>query len=107
MPKVVTFRRMPVFTNMREKQVDDNFIVFTCRRCDTHVAITDADLATIPRRRTDGARVLDAKRMVVKLNTAQREGSQLIEREKGAERQYVHACLKCGQAVGYTSTPHE
>mmetsp|Transcript_37795 Transcript_37795/g.85235 ORF Transcript_37795/g.85235 Transcript_37795/m.85235 type:complete len:177 (-) Transcript_37795:32-562(-) len=107
MPKVVTFRRTPVFTNARQKLIDEDFNVFHCKRCDTHVVITDADLASIPRRRTDGALVLDARKVIVRLNTSQREGSQLIRRPNGAERQYVHACSSCGQAVGYTATPHE
>mmetsp|Transcript_65625 Transcript_65625/g.203325 ORF Transcript_65625/g.203325 Transcript_65625/m.203325 type:complete len:177 (-) Transcript_65625:109-639(-) len=107
MPKVVTFRRTPVFTNMRQKLVDEEFNVIHCRRCGTHAVITDADLSSIPRRRTDGALVLDARKVVVRLNTSRREGSQLIRRPNGAERQYVHACGSCGQAVGYTSTPHE
>mmetsp|Transcript_98972 Transcript_98972/g.268792 ORF Transcript_98972/g.268792 Transcript_98972/m.268792 type:complete len:177 (+) Transcript_98972:74-604(+) len=107
MPKVVTFRRMPVFTNMRQKVNDDQFIVLHCKRCDTHVLITDIELADIPRRRTDGALVLDARKQVVRLYTSKQEGSQLIRRPNGAERQYVHACSSCGQAVGYTSTPHE
>jgi len=107
MPKVVSFRRTPVFTNMKQKLVDEDFNVFHCRRCDTHVVITDADLMAISRRRTDGALVLDSTKSVVRLNTARREGSQLIRRPKGVERQYLHACTSCGQVVGYTSTPHE
>uniref|UniRef100_A0A7S2CG10 C2H2-type domain-containing protein n=1 Tax=Alexandrium andersonii TaxID=327968 RepID=A0A7S2CG10_9DINO len=107
MPKVVTFRRTPVFTNMRQKLVDEQFNVIHCKRCSAHVVITDADLATMPRRKTDGALVLDARKVVVRLNTSRRDGSQLIRRPNGAERQYVHDCGSCGQAVGYTSTPHE
>mmetsp|Transcript_62112 Transcript_62112/g.110442 ORF Transcript_62112/g.110442 Transcript_62112/m.110442 type:complete len:177 (-) Transcript_62112:40-570(-) len=107
MPKVVTFRRMPVLTNMRQKLGDENFNIFHCKRCDTHVVITDADLSSLPRRRTDGAMILDARKAVVRLNTERREGCQLVRRPNGVERQHVHACLSCGQAVGYTSTPHE
>eukprot|EP00927_Polykrikos_kofoidii_P068408 TRINITY_DN63782_c0_g1_i1.p1 TRINITY_DN63782_c0_g1~~TRINITY_DN63782_c0_g1_i1.p1 ORF type:complete len:176 (-),score=32.33 TRINITY_DN63782_c0_g1_i1:88-615(-) len=107
MPKVVTFRRTPVFTNMRQKLTDDNFNVFHCKRCSTHVIITDVDLASLSRRRTDGAYILDARKAVVRLNTERKEGAQLIRREKGVERQHIHACSSCGKDVGYTTTPHE
>eukprot|EP00747_Dinoflagellata_sp_TGD_P021941 gnl/TRDRNA2_/TRDRNA2_128797_c0_seq1.p1 gnl/TRDRNA2_/TRDRNA2_128797_c0~~gnl/TRDRNA2_/TRDRNA2_128797_c0_seq1.p1 ORF type:complete len:175 (+),score=29.91 gnl/TRDRNA2_/TRDRNA2_128797_c0_seq1:48-572(+) len=107
MPKVVTFRRQPVFTNMKQKVQDDDFNVFHCKRCDTHVVITDVDLSCIPRRKTDSALVLDASKVVIRLNTTKKEGCQLIRREKGVERQYVHECSSCGQTIGYTSKPHE
>eukprot|EP00928_Gymnodinium_smaydae_P072656 TRINITY_DN55985_c0_g1_i1.p1 TRINITY_DN55985_c0_g1~~TRINITY_DN55985_c0_g1_i1.p1 ORF type:complete len:203 (-),score=40.19 TRINITY_DN55985_c0_g1_i1:110-640(-) len=105
MPKVVTFRRMPVFTNARQKLVDDTFNVFHCKRCNTHVVITDVDLQTLPRRNTDGALILDARKAIVQPNTAVQDEAQLIRRPKGVERQYVHACSSCGKEVGYTSTP--
>mmetsp|Transcript_93842 Transcript_93842/g.223154 ORF Transcript_93842/g.223154 Transcript_93842/m.223154 type:complete len:183 (-) Transcript_93842:36-584(-) len=106
MPKVVTSRRLPVYTNKGQKE-DDRFNAFHCKRCRTHLVTTDADLANIPRRRTDGAMVLDARLQVISLYTVKREGSRVIRREKGAERQYVHACPSCDQDVGYTSKPHE
>ncbi|CAE7245983.1 unnamed protein product [Symbiodinium necroappetens] len=104
--KVVTSRRLPVYTNKGQKE-DDRFNAFHCKRCRTHLVTTDADLANIPRRRTDGAMVLDARLQVISLYTVKREGSRVIRREKGAERQYVHACPSCDQDVGYTSKPHE
>eukprot|EP00439_Symbiodinium_sp_Y106_P085236 s2445_g27.t3 len=103
---VVTSRRLPVYTNKGQKE-DDRFNAFHCKRCRTHLVTTDADLANIPRRRTDGAMVLDARLQVISLYTVKREGSRVIRREKGAERQYVHACPSCDQDVGYTSKPHE
>ncbi|CAJ1364517.1 unnamed protein product [Effrenium voratum] len=106
MPKVVTLRRLPVYTNKGQKE-DDSFNAFTCKRCRTHLLTTDADLSNLPRRRTDGALVLDARISVVKLYTVKREGSQVVRREKGVERQYVHACPSCDKDVGYTSKPHE
>merc|ERR1712157_352109 len=51
--------------------------------------------------------VLDARKFVVRPNTRRREGSQLIRRPNGIERQYLHACTSCGHDIGYTSTPHE
>merc|ERR1719409_1524040 len=86
---------------------DEDFNAFHCKRCDTHVVITDADLSTLPRRRTDGAMILDARKVIVRPNTKRREGCQLVRRPNGVERQYVHACVSCGKEVGYTSTPHE
>lgn len=81
---------------------------------------TDAELHKLPRRRTDGALVLDARLQVVKLYTQRREapggrgawlvgrqGSKAVRREKGVERQYLHGCPSCNQDVGYTSKPHE
>eukprot|EP00933_Yihiella_yeosuensis_P038007 TRINITY_DN31996_c0_g1_i1.p1 TRINITY_DN31996_c0_g1~~TRINITY_DN31996_c0_g1_i1.p1 ORF type:complete len:176 (+),score=24.14 TRINITY_DN31996_c0_g1_i1:53-580(+) len=106
MPKVVTSRRCPVYTNRHQKD-DDPFNAFHCKRCRAHVVSTDIDLASIPRRRTDGALVLDARKQVVKLYTKKREGSTTVRREKGMERQYLHACPKCDQDVGYTSKPYE
>lgn len=107
MPKVVTFRRMEVYTNMKQKLKDDTFNVFHCKRCRAHVVITDVDLAAVPRRRTDGALVLDARKVVVRPHTKKRDGCQTIVRPKGVERQFVHECSSCGKEVGYTSTPHE
>mmetsp|Transcript_78021 Transcript_78021/g.137484 ORF Transcript_78021/g.137484 Transcript_78021/m.137484 type:complete len:174 (+) Transcript_78021:111-632(+) len=102
MPKVLWQH----FTNRNVKE-DDNFNVFSCKRCKACLVITDADLHNIPRRKTDGAVVLDARQQCVKLSTEKREGSKLIRREKGAERQYIHACPKCDHDVGYTSKPYE
>eukprot|EP00405_Crypthecodinium_cohnii_P054066 CAMPEP_0206620170 /NCGR_PEP_ID=MMETSP0325_2-20121206/61435_1 /ASSEMBLY_ACC=CAM_ASM_000347 /TAXON_ID=2866 /ORGANISM="Crypthecodinium cohnii, Strain Seligo" /LENGTH=164 /DNA_ID=CAMNT_0054143021 /DNA_START=131 /DNA_END=625 /DNA_ORIENTATION=+ len=92
---------------MREKLTDDSFSVIHCRKCGTHVVITDAEIATLPRRKTDCAVVLDPKSCVIRLNTAQREGPpEIIRREKGQERQYMHDCANCKAVVGYTSQPH-
>lgn len=55
----------------------------------------------------DGALVLDARLQVVKLYTNKREGCKVVRREKGIERQYVHACSSCDQDVAYTSKSHE
>ncbi|CAK9064896.1 unnamed protein product [Durusdinium trenchii] len=106
MPKIVTSKRLPVYTNKGQKE-DDNFNAFHCKRCRTHLVTTDAELAQLPRRRTDGAMVLDARLQVVQLYTLRKEGSRTIRREKGVERQYVHACPSCDQEVAYTSKPHE
>mmetsp|Transcript_19675 Transcript_19675/g.31419 ORF Transcript_19675/g.31419 Transcript_19675/m.31419 type:complete len:158 (-) Transcript_19675:9-482(-) len=85
------FRRrfMPIYTNRNEKE-DDTFNTFHCKRCRAHLVITDIDLADVPRRRTDGAIVLDARKQVVKLYTKKREGHNVVRREKGAERQFMH-----------------
>eukprot|EP00929_Paragymnodinium_shiwhaense_P120444 TRINITY_DN92396_c0_g1_i1.p1 TRINITY_DN92396_c0_g1~~TRINITY_DN92396_c0_g1_i1.p1 ORF type:complete len:178 (-),score=45.44 TRINITY_DN92396_c0_g1_i1:153-686(-) len=107
MPKVVTMRRMPVFTNMKQTLTDDSFNVFHCKKCSTHLVITDADLAALPKRKTDGALVLDARKYVVQPHTERKEGEQLVRREKGVERQYIHCCKNCKKDVGYTSTPHD
>mmetsp|Transcript_52138 Transcript_52138/g.124201 ORF Transcript_52138/g.124201 Transcript_52138/m.124201 type:complete len:178 (+) Transcript_52138:74-607(+) len=107
MPKVVTSRRLPVFTNMKQKLTDENFNVFHCKRCQTHVIITDHDLFEVPRRKTDGAMVLDGRKVVIRLNTNRRETCNLVRRPNGVERQYVHECKNCGQDVAYTSTPHD
>eukprot|EP00442_Polarella_glacialis_P050345 CAMPEP_0115145056 /NCGR_PEP_ID=MMETSP0227-20121206/61893_1 /TAXON_ID=89957 /ORGANISM="Polarella glacialis, Strain CCMP 1383" /LENGTH=162 /DNA_ID=CAMNT_0002554511 /DNA_START=40 /DNA_END=525 /DNA_ORIENTATION=+ len=102
------FRRrfMPIYTNRNEKE-DDTFNTFHCKRCRAHLVITDIDLADVPRRRTDGAIVLDARKQVVKLYTKKREGHNVVRREKGAERQFMHACPSCDQEVGYTSKAYE
>jgi hypothetical protein len=41
--------------------------VYYCKYCGEHVLITDAVLGTLPKRRTDGARVLDTEKYVVRL----------------------------------------
>ena len=111
-----------MYTNKGQKE-DDSFNAFHCKRlrgaraswrpvcgpcrCHTHLVTTDAELHKLPRRRTDGALVLDARLQVVKLYTQRREGSKAVRREKGVERQYLHGCPSCNQDVGYTSKPHE
>ena len=77
------------------------------RRCHTHLVTTDAVLHALPRRRTDGALVLDARRQVVRLYTTRREGSRAVRREKGVERQYLHGCPGCDQDVAYTGKGHD
>eukprot|EP00746_Dinoflagellata_sp_MGD_P005911 gnl/MRDRNA2_/MRDRNA2_111458_c0_seq1.p1 gnl/MRDRNA2_/MRDRNA2_111458_c0~~gnl/MRDRNA2_/MRDRNA2_111458_c0_seq1.p1 ORF type:complete len:163 (-),score=24.01 gnl/MRDRNA2_/MRDRNA2_111458_c0_seq1:16-504(-) len=106
MPKVVTNRRMPVFTNMRQKVTDDTLNVVHCRKCDGPLLITDADLSNVPKRGTDGALVLDASKVVVRLSTVRNDQAALVRREKGIERQYTHSCSSCKQVIGYQSTPH-
>eukprot|EP00918_Siedleckia_nematoides_P100999 GHVU01220720.1.p1 GENE.GHVU01220720.1~~GHVU01220720.1.p1 ORF type:complete len:179 (+),score=16.37 GHVU01220720.1:64-600(+) len=104
MPKVISFGNK-ILTNHRTNLRDDKFHVFHCKRCRTHVVITDADLGNIPRRRTDSAPVFDMSKWVVKLHTKVSEQGMKIRRPGGLETQYMHQCPSCDLEIGYQCTP--
>eukprot|EP00922_Rhytidocystis_sp_ex-Travisia-forbesii_P003418 GHVS01004984.1.p1 GENE.GHVS01004984.1~~GHVS01004984.1.p1 ORF type:complete len:337 (+),score=100.75 GHVS01004984.1:43-1053(+) len=105
MPKVVSYDNR-VLTNASRNLRDQRFHVFCCRRCLTHITITDAVVADLPRRRTDGSAVLDSTKSVVRLNTIPHIKPVKLYRAGGVETQYHHACPTCSQVVAYQCVPH-
>lgn len=95
-----------VYTNANKFLLDEKFHVFHCKRCTSHVLITDADFESAPRRRTDNAPVFCPDKNLVKLHTKPVPGPVKVKRLKGLETQYLHACTGCGQHVAYQSVPH-
>lgn len=77
-----------------------------CLYCGTCCLVSDAPLDSLPRRRTDGATVLDPSSVVFKLLAAAGQNAVVIRRSPTtAERQWRHACVKCGLAVAYRCAP--
>ncbi|CAI7847715.1 unnamed protein product [Closterium sp. NIES-54] len=78
-------------------------IVYYCKQCGAHVLITDSQLAELPRRKTDGAMVMERAKHVMRLNVME-TGKQLLKRGEGkVERQYRMGCGECGVMVAYRS----
>ncbi|CBZ50077.1 os07g0295200 protein, related [Neospora caninum Liverpool] len=96
-----------VYTNANKFLLDEKFRVFHCKRCTSHVLITDADVDAAPRRRTDNAPVFCPDKNLVKLRTKPIAEPVKVKRLKGLETQYLHACAECGQHVAYQSVPHD
>ena len=90
MPK----RSTHTYSSEDAPETDDAKIsVYYCRSTGEHVLITDADLSRLPKRRTDGARVLDTEKHTVRLKATPEPKAVLIRREGGAlEKQYRYAC---------------
>ncbi|KZT74304.1 hypothetical protein DAEQUDRAFT_748272 [Daedalea quercina L-15889] len=78
--------------------------------CGEFILVMDKSLASLPRRKTDGAVVIrcqDAelgKARVFKLNATPKE-PVLVERANGYERQYRFQCPRCTLPVAYQTTP--
>lgn len=80
-----------------------------CMCCGESVLILGPEtvLSDLPRRRTDGALVLERGSTVFKLNTKEM-GSKVLKRAGGRyERQYRFACWNCGIFLGYRAEPSE
>jgi len=79
-----------------------------CMCCGESVLILGPQtlLADLPRRRTDGAIVLERGATVFKLNSKARE-SKVLKREGGYERQFRFGCWNCGVLLGYRAEDSE
>uniref|UniRef100_A0A0G4I1E4 C2H2-type domain-containing protein n=1 Tax=Chromera velia CCMP2878 TaxID=1169474 RepID=A0A0G4I1E4_9ALVE len=106
MPKVVSFRAR-VFTNAdRDLSSDDKFHTLSCAKCRALLIITDADVAEdkVPKRKTDGASVLDASKSVVKVCCEVADEPKEIRRQKGIEDQWEYRCPDCKTKIAYQCT---
>mmetsp|Transcript_32411 Transcript_32411/g.85056 ORF Transcript_32411/g.85056 Transcript_32411/m.85056 type:complete len:290 (-) Transcript_32411:243-1112(-) len=79
-----------------------------CMCCGESVLILGPNvaLADLPRRRTDGAIVLERETTIYKLNSKARE-TKVIKREGGYERQHRFGCWNCGVLLGYRAEDSE
>lgn len=85
MPKRTTL----TFTSDEAKSaVGETLLVYYCKYSGRHAFTIDADISKMPRRRTDGSRVVNLDEHNIKLYTSD-GGMRLIKRENGTiERQY-------------------
>ena len=90
MPK----RATQAFSSEDAQVADDAKIgVYYCRYTGEHVLITDAELARLPKRKTDSARFLDTEKYMVRLKAVADGKATMIRREGGkVERQYRYMC---------------
>jgi len=105
MPKVITLRPL-IFTNDKDKHQNDGLKSFKCKNCDQICIITDAELYNIPKRKTDNAVILNLAQDMIKMRTEEKPDKVKIKREKGCEKQWQHACSRCGTVVAYQCQPH-
>ncbi|EGO02201.1 hypothetical protein SERLA73DRAFT_159213 [Serpula lacrymans var. lacrymans S7.3] len=110
MPKVVSRSAVSSSTDAQPTESSAAALkVYYCL-CGEFILVIDKSLATLPRRKTDGAIIIrsqdsDAgKAIVFKLN-ANPIDPVLLERKGGHERQYRFSCPRCQLLVGYQSTP--
>ncbi|KAI0322526.1 hypothetical protein OF83DRAFT_1093736 [Amylostereum chailletii] len=111
MPKVVSRSAVSSSTDARPTASSAAALrVYYCI-CGEFVLVIDKNLASLPRRRTDGAIVLrsqdgqNGKAQVFKLNVLASD-PVLVERAQGGhERQYRFNCTRCSLLVAYQSTP--
>ncbi|KAJ7638971.1 hypothetical protein FB45DRAFT_904399 [Roridomyces roridus] len=108
MPKVIS-RSTVSTSSSRPAAADVDLRVYYCI-CGEFILVIDKTLASLPRRKTDGAIILRAqdtethKACVFKLNAVAGE-AVLLEREGGHERQFRFHCPRCALPIGYQSTP--
>ena len=101
MPKRATH----TFESEKDGLQDEALNVYFCMCCGESALIlgnAKQSLNSLPRRKTDGAYVLDKESTVFKLKTNQGE-KKLLKREKGYERQHRLVCGSCGVFVAYRS----
>jgi len=81
---------------------DENLNVCFCLCCGESVLILGpgVEMKSLPRRKTDGAYVLERGTAVFKLN-AKPGDKKLLKREKGFERQYRLNCWNCRVPIAY------
>ena len=101
MPK----RSTQTYSSEDAPQTDEDVItVYYCKYSGDPVLITDAELGKLPKRRTDGARVLDTEKYTVRLKAQPEVKAKLIKREGGKlEKQYRY--LMGDLPVCYKSEP--
>ena len=102
MPKRATH----TYESEKDGLQDQQLNVYFCMCCGESALILGdggAALTTLPRRKTDGAYVLDSGETVFKLHASAGE-TKVIRREKGYERQHRLNCWSCGVFVAYTSS---
>ena len=74
--------------------------------CGGQVIKLVSPFSSLPRRKTDGAAVVDLQAVAVSVDVA--KGALLeIPREKGIEKQWRIKCMRCDAVVGYRTAPHE
>jgi len=104
MPKRATH----TFESEKDGIKDESLIVQYCMCCGESALILgpETHLADLPRRRTDGALVLERGTTVFKLHT-QDKGTCLLKRAGGYERQHRLGCWNCGVLLGYRAEASE
>ncbi len=104
MPKRATH----TFESEKDGLGDAQLGVHYCMCCGESVLILgpQVQLADLPRRRTDGAIVLEKGKVTYRLQSKPRE-SKVIKREGGYERQHRFGCWNCGVFIGYRAEDSE
>ena len=104
MPKRATH----TFESEKDGLRDEALGVQYCMCCGESVLILgpEVQLADLPRRRTDGALVLERGSAVFKLN-AKDKGTRVIKRAGGYERQHRLGCWNCGVLLAYRAEASE
>jgi len=74
--------------------------VYYCLYCGQNALILDCALESLPKRKTDGSAVIEAKTHMYKL-TLDKGEHKLIKRSGGLERQYRLNCSKCELPIAY------
>ena len=98
MPK----RSTHTFEAEKDGVKEDPLAIQFCMCCGESVLILgpEAALADLPRRRTDGAIVLEKGKVTFRLKSKPRE-TKVLKRAAGFERQYRFGCWNCGVTLGY------
>ena len=104
MPKRATH----TFESEKDGLKDEVLPVRYCMCCGESVLILgpETQLTDMPRRRTDGALVLEKGVITFKLQS-QDKGTRVLKRAGGYERQYRFGCWNCGVMLGYRSEASE
>ena len=104
MPKRATH----TFESEKDGLQDAALSVNYCMCCGEQVLILgpETNLADVPRRRTDGALVLEKEKVTFKLN-AKDKGNIVLKRPGGYERQHRLGCWNCGVLLAYRAEPSE
>ncbi|OSX60310.1 hypothetical protein POSPLADRAFT_1182822 [Postia placenta MAD-698-R-SB12] len=110
MPKVVSRSAVSSSTDAQPTASSTAALrVYYCI-CGEFILVIDKSLASLPKRRTDGAVIVQCrdselgKAKVFKLNAVNKDPI-LVERENGHERQHKFHCPRCSLPVAYQSTP--
>ncbi|KAI0732997.1 hypothetical protein C8Q72DRAFT_815837 [Fomitopsis betulina] len=110
MPKVVSRSAVSSSTDAQPTASSTAALrVYYCI-CGEFILVIEKNLASLPRRQTDGAVVVRChdnelgKAQIFKLNATPKDPI-LVERANGYERQYRFQCPRCTLPVAYQNTP--
>lgn len=98
MPKRATHTFESEKDGVHEEELGNQY----CLCCGQSVLLLgpEAKYADLPRRRTDGAIVLERSTITFKLKTKEKE-VKVLKREGGCERQFRMGCWNCGVLIAY------
>lgn len=96
--RILNYSYRDSFAGKSEK----DFFVYFCFLCGYNCLISEVDIKTLPKRKTDNSIIFPLQKILHKKNDKIHRDRILIKRgEKGVETQYRMLCKECNVPIGY------